>query len=46
MPVQYTTRSGSLTGPNAGINVQSKEYYFWFRQETLYGVTPKMELCP
>lgn len=46
VPVQYTTRSGSLTGPNAGINVQSKEYYFWFRQETLYGVTPKMELCP
>ncbi|MDQ6681553.1 MAG: hypothetical protein M3Y67_11415 [Pseudomonadota bacterium] len=46
VPVQYATRTGSLTGANAGINVKSREYYFWFRQDTLYGVTPRMELCP
>jgi outer membrane lipoprotein SlyB len=46
VPVQYATRSGSLTGKDAGITVQGKEYYFWFRQDTLYGVTPRMELCP
>lgn len=46
VPVQYATRSGSLTGPDAGISVKGREYYFWFRQETLYGVTPRMELCP
>jgi hypothetical protein len=46
VPVQYATRTGSLTGKDAGINVKGKEYYFWFRQETLYGVTPRMELCP
>jgi len=26
--------------------VKGREYYFWFRQETIYGVTPKMEICP
>lgn len=46
VPVQYATRTGTLTGKDAGINVKGKEYYFWFRQETLYGVTPRMELCP
>jgi hypothetical protein len=46
VPVQYATRAGSLTGKDAGISVKGKEYYFWFRQETLYGVTQKMELCP
>ena len=46
VPVQYSTRSGALTGKKAGIEVRAKEYYFWFRQDTIYGVTPKMELCP
>jgi outer membrane lipoprotein SlyB len=46
VPVQYATRSGALTGKDAGIDVKGKEYYFWFRQDTLYGVTPRMELCP
>jgi hypothetical protein len=46
VPVQYATRSGALTGRDAGITVQGKEYYFWFRQDTLYGVTGKLELCP
>ena len=46
VPVQYATRSGALTGKDAGINVQGKEYYFWFRQDTIYGVTQRMELCP
>ena len=46
VPVQYATRTGSLTGKDAGITVKGREYYFWFRQETLYGVTQRMELCP
>jgi hypothetical protein len=46
VPVQYATRSGTLTGKDAGINVKGKEYYFWFRQDTIYGVTQRMELCP
>lgn len=46
VPVQYATRTGSLVGNNAGITVKGKEYFFWFNQSTLYGVTPKMELCP
>jgi hypothetical protein len=46
VPVQYATRAGSLTGKRAGIEVKAKEYYFWFRQDTIYGVTQRMELCP
>ena len=46
MPVQYASRTGTLTGKKAGIEVRAKEYYFWFRQDTIYGITPKMELCP
>jgi hypothetical protein len=46
VPVQYATRSGTLTGKDAGIAIKGKEYYFWFRQDTLYGVTPRLELCP
>ena len=46
VPVQYATRTGSLTGPDSGITVRGRDYYFWFRQDTLYGVTPRMELCP
>ena len=46
VPVQYSTRTGSLTGSDPGITVKGKEYYFWFRQETLYGVTTRVELCP
>jgi len=46
VPVQYASRTGSLTGKDAGITVKGREYYFWFRQETLYGVTQRMELCP
>ncbi len=46
VPVQYATRVGSLTGKNARIDVKAKEYYFWFRQDTIYGVTQRMEMCP
>ena len=28
------------------VKIRVKEYYFWFRQDTIYGVTPRMELCP
>ena len=45
VPVQYATRTGA-PGQPGGIDVKGKEYYFWFRQETLYGVTPRLELCP
>jgi hypothetical protein len=44
VPVQYATRSGTLGAP--GITIKGKEYFFWFRQDTLYGVTQKPELCP
>ena len=46
VPVQYATRSGSLTGKKAGIEVKAKEHYFWLRQDTIYDVTQRMELCP
>ena len=45
VPVQYATRTGA-PGQESGVAVKGREYYFWFRQETIYGVTPKMELCP
>jgi len=45
VPVQYTTRTGKLTD-KGGIQITSKEHYFWFREDTIYGVTPRMELCP
>ena len=45
VPVVYATRSGELTGRET-ISITSKEYYFWFRQDTISGVTTRMELCP
>jgi len=45
VPVIYATRSGALTGKEP-INITGKAYYFWFRENTIYGVTPKPELCP
>ena len=45
VPVQYSTRSGT-PGKKSGIEVRAKEYYFWFRQDTIDGVPPTMELCP
>jgi hypothetical protein len=45
VPVQYATRTGA-PGQESGVAVKGREYYFWFRQETIYGVTPKPELCP
>ena len=45
VPVIYATRSGKLTGKEA-INITGKAYYFWFREDTIYGVTPRPELCP
>jgi len=45
VPVIYATRTGNLTGKEA-INITGKAYYFWFREDTIYGVTPKPELCP
>jgi hypothetical protein len=45
VPVIYATRSGVPGGKDA-INITGKAYYFWFRESTIYGVTPKPELCP
>ena len=45
VPVIYATRNGNLTGKEA-INITGKAYYFWFREDTIYGVTPRPELCP
>jgi hypothetical protein len=45
VPVIYATRTGQLTGKEA-INITGKAYYFWFREDTIYGVTPRPELCP
>lgn len=40
VPVEYKTRSKD----NATVIVTS--YFFWFADETIRGVTRKMELCP
>jgi hypothetical protein len=44
VPVVYATRSGQLGRDT--ITISSKEYYFWFRQDTISGITTRMELCP
>jgi len=45
VPVVFTTRTGK-PGDKEGVQINSKEQFFWFREDTIYGVTPKMELCP
>jgi hypothetical protein len=45
VPVLATVRTGKLTD-KGGIQITSKEHYFWFREDTIYGVTPRMEMCP
>ena len=45
VPVIYATRTGALTGKET-IYISAKQYYFWFRGDTIAGVTTRMELCP
>ena len=45
VPVSYTTYSGLPNGKDI-ITIVTREYYFWFRQDTIAGVTSKIELCP
>jgi hypothetical protein len=45
VPVVYATRSGAPTGKEI-ITITTRQYYFWFLEETIAGVTPRMEVCP
>lgn len=45
VPVVSATRSGELTGKQA-IQITTKQYYFWFRGDTIAGITRRIELCP
>jgi hypothetical protein len=40
VPVQYNNRNKD------GTSVAITKYFFWFSDETLRGVTRKMEVCP
>ena len=45
VPVVYATRTGEPTGKET-IYIETKQYYFWFLQDTIAGVTSRMEVCP
>ncbi len=45
VPVVYATRAGAMSGKEP-IYITAKQYYFWFRGDTIAGITPRMELCP
>jgi hypothetical protein len=45
VPVTYSTRTGD-PGKPGGISITAKQYYVWFREDTIYGVLGKPELCP
>ena len=45
VPVTSASRSGELTGREP-INITANTRYFWFREDTIYGVTPRIEECP
>ena len=45
VPVRYTTFSGVPGGKDI-LTIVTREYFFWFRQDTIAGVTPKIEICP
>lgn len=40
VPVQYNNRNKD------GSTIAITKYYFWFSEETLKGVTRRMEVCP
>ena len=45
VPVVCATRTDALTGKET-IYISAKQYYFWFRGNTIAGVTTRMEQCP
>jgi hypothetical protein len=45
VPVAYFTRSGEATGKDT-IQINTKQYYFWFLGNTIAGITPRIEVCP
>ncbi len=45
VPVVYATRSGEATGRET-ININTRQYYFWFLGNTIAGITPRLESCP
>jgi hypothetical protein len=44
VPVAQATRTG--TPGKDTVNITTRQYYFWFLEETIAGVTPRMEVCP
>ena len=44
VPVAQATRTG--TPGKDTVNITTRQYYFWFLEETIAGITPRMELCP
>ena len=43
VPVVYSTRSGQGL---SRVDIDAKQYYFWFLGNTIAGITPRRELCP
>jgi hypothetical protein len=44
VPVALATRTG--TPGKDIIEISTKQYYVWFLEETIAGVTPRIEICP
>lgn len=45
VPVVYRTFSGEL-GSGQTIQINEKQYFFWFQGNTIAGITRRSELCP
>ena len=43
VPVVFSTRSGQGLST---VNIDAKQYYFWFLGNTIAGITPRQEQCP
>jgi len=45
VPVVYATHTGQATGREV-VQINTKQYYFWFLGDTIAGITPRLESCP
>jgi len=45
VPVAYSTHTGAAFGREV-VQITTKQYYFWFLEDTIAGITPRLELCP
>lgn len=45
VPVFYRTFSGELASGDT-IQINEKQYYFWFHGNTIAGISRRLELCP